>query len=198
MPPSSPSFPFAALRPSFLLAVLFQILLPPSPLSFALAVPQGPPPNLQNFWGRSVEEGRLSDVEVPLGENQFVRGREVEFPDKHLSPVTSYLGIRYGALDTLGGHPKRRFQSPVAPFLIEEMSGVQQKTEMPHVCPQNIPDLEEYEKTHQPAYVNYLKRIVPFLKKQSEECLNLNIYVPAKSKPQRTQFTWFRNPKDFT
>lgn len=188
MPPASPSAvlasapPFAILRPSFLLTALLQLLLPPSPLSLVLAAPQPPPQGLPNFWGRSIEEGRLSDVQVRLGENRFVRGVEVEFSDKHLSPVTAYLGIRYGALDTLGGQPKRRFQPPIAPFLFEEVSGVQRKTQLPNVCPQNIPDLEEYEKTHQPAYVNYLKRIVPFLKKQSEECLNLNIYVPAKSK----------------
>ena len=53
------------------------------------------------------------------------------------------------------------------------------------VCPQKLPDittetaaLEKMPK----GRLEYLKRLLPYLKNQSEDCLYLNIYAPAQGR----------------
>lgn len=53
------------------------------------------------------------------------------------------------------------------------------------VCPQQLPNLsnETEALTRMTSYrYNNLKRLLPLLKNQSEDCLYLNIYLPAKGK----------------
>lgn len=56
---------------------------------------------------------------------------------------------------------------------------------MPPVCPQRAPDIENVtavlEKIPRGRYQN-LKRLLPLLTNQSEDCLNLNIYIPGSGK----------------
>jgi neuroligin len=53
---------------------------------------------------------------------------------------------------------------------------------MPPVCPQKLPDVsnrrEALKKMPEGRY-NYLQRLIPMLRNQSEDCLFLNIYVPS-------------------
>ncbi|XP_033220373.1 neuroligin-1 isoform X2 [Belonocnema kinseyi] len=50
------------------------------------------------------------------------------------------------------------------------------------VCPQNLPDISNEQKALErmpKGRLEYLKRLLPHLKNQSEDCLYLNIYAPA-------------------
>jgi len=48
------------------------------------------------------------------------------------------------------------------------------------VCPQRLPDIDRLEQRLPLTALNHWKRLVPFLEKQQEECLNLNVYVPLR------------------
>jgi neuroligin len=47
------------------------------------------------------------------------------------------------------------------------------------VCPQKLPLLTEKMSK---GRIDYLTRLLPYLKNQSEDCLYLNIYAPAQGK----------------
>lgn len=53
------------------------------------------------------------------------------------------------------------------------------------VCPQRLPNIANetaaLEKMPK-GRLEYLKRLLPYLKNQSEDCLYLNIYVPIQGK----------------
>jgi neuroligin len=53
------------------------------------------------------------------------------------------------------------------------------------VCPQKLPDISNetvaLEKMPK-GRVEYLKRLLPYLKNQSEDCLYLNIYAPVQGR----------------
>lgn len=52
-------------------------------------------------------------------------------------------------------------------------------------CPQKLPDLDDerllLEKMPK-GRLDYIKRLIPYLKNQSEDCLYLNIFAPLQSK----------------
>jgi neuroligin len=53
------------------------------------------------------------------------------------------------------------------------------------VCPQRLPDVSnETAALHRMPVgrLVYLKRLLPYLRNQSEDCLYLNIYAPAQGK----------------
>lgn len=53
------------------------------------------------------------------------------------------------------------------------------------VCPQRLPDIanETAALERMPrGRLEYLKRLLPYLKNQSEDCLYLNIYAPIQGK----------------
>lgn len=95
-----------------------------------------------------------------------------------LRPVEVYLAVPYASppVDRL------RFMPPVTPA---HWNGV--KTSVTHgpVCPQRLPDIsnETAALEHMTTYrLAALKRMIPFLRNQSEDCLTLNIYTPAHGK----------------
>lgn len=100
-------------------------------------------------------------------------------PDsKHLEPVEVFRGIPY-ASPPLGS---LRFMPPVTGAM---WSGVKIADTFSPVCPQRIPDIVNETaalKKMPSGRLEYLKRLLPYLKNQNEDCLYLNIYAPAQGK----------------
>lgn len=105
-----------------------------------------------------------------------VSGVIVTLDAKHLQPVEVFRGIPY-ASPPLGS---LRFMPPVTGAL---WSGVKIADKFSPVCPQRLPDIfnETSALKRMPkGRLEYLKRILPYLQNQSEDCLYLNIYAPAQ------------------
>ena len=91
-----------------------------------------------------------------------------------LGPVEAYFGLQYASV--LGG--EHRFMPPTSPM--EKWNGIRVALKFRPVCHQRLPDLEDLERRLPLSTVNHWKRLMPFLEKQQEECLNLNIYAPLR------------------
>lgn len=105
-----------------------------------------------------------------------VSGVIVTLDTRHLEPVEVFRGIPY-ASPPLGS---LRFMPPVTGAL---WSGVKVADRFGPVCPQRLPDISNETATlkRMPmGRLEYLKRLMPFLKNQSEDCLYLNVYAPAQ------------------
>ncbi len=105
-----------------------------------------------------------------------IRGVLITLPDTHLPMVEAYLGLQYASI--LGG--ELRFMPPTSPM--ETWDGIRVALKFRPVCPQKKPLEKDLLKTLPVGRVEHFKRIIPFLERQAEECLNLNIYVPVRGK----------------
>jgi len=103
-------------------------------------------------------------------------------PELGLPPVEVYLGIQYAS--TLGA--ELRFMPPTAS--IEKWDGVRVALKHRPVCPQRLPDLDQSPTGASPSThrLQQLRRLLPFIEKQSEDCLNLNIFVPLTGTSSHT------------
>ncbi|XP_041974274.1 neuroligin-4, X-linked [Aricia agestis] len=106
-----------------------------------------------------------------------IRGFIVTPESRYLEPVEVFRGIPYASppVGTL------RFMPPVSGA---QWSGVKIAEEFSPVCPQVLPDIRNETavlKRISKGRLEYLKRILPFLTNQSEDCLYLNIYAPAQA-----------------
>lgn len=68
-----------------------------------------------------------------------------------------------------------RFSPPRSP---QPWRYVRKAQEFAPVCPQVLPNLRLEVK---PARHEYLERLLPYLRNQSEDCLYLNIYAPHQT-----------------
>lgn len=107
-----------------------------------------------------------------------LRGVIVTLESRYLDPVEVFRGIPYASppLASL------RFMPPVTGAL---WSGIKVADRFSPVCPQVLPDIRNETavlKRVSKGRLEYLKRILPFLVNQSEDCLYLNIYAPAQGK----------------
>ncbi|XP_055604720.1 neuroligin-2-like [Uranotaenia lowii] len=105
-----------------------------------------------------------------------VSGTIEHLDGRHLDPVEAFRGIPYASppIGTL------RFMPPVTGAL---WSGVKKAERFSPVCPQHLPDIanETAALERMPrGRLEYLKRLLPYLRNQSEDCLYLNIYVPTQ------------------
>ena len=110
--------------------------------------------------------GKLQGLVLPM-ENQ-----------RHLKPVEVFLGIPY-ATPPVGSN---RFSPTRTP---SPWDGVRIADTLGPVCPQKLPDIsnETAALERMPkGRVEYLKRLLPYLKNQSEDCLYLNIYAPVQGR----------------
>ncbi|CAD6227475.1 GSCOCT00001162001.2-RA-CDS [Cotesia congregata] len=107
--------------------------------------------------------------------NGQIQGLTQSFENRQLKPVDVYLGIPYATPPIGGG----RFSPTKAP---NPWDGVRLANAIGPVCPQRLPDIsnEAAALERMPrGRLEYLKRLLPHLKNQSEDCLYLNIYAPA-------------------
>uniref|UniRef100_A0A6P7FXL1 Neuroligin-4, Y-linked-like n=2 Tax=Diabrotica TaxID=50385 RepID=A0A6P7FXL1_DIAVI len=107
-----------------------------------------------------------------------VSGVIFSLDSKYLEPVEVFRGIPY-ASPPLGS---LRFMPPVTGALWQ---GVKLADRFSPVCPQRLPDIsnETAALRRMPkGRLEYLKRLLPYLKEQSEDCLYLNIYAPAQGR----------------
>ncbi|XP_049887755.1 neuroligin-4, Y-linked isoform X2 [Pectinophora gossypiella] len=105
-----------------------------------------------------------------------IRGFIVTPESRFLEPVEVFRGVPY-ASPPIGS---LRFMPPVSGA---QWSGVKIAEEFSPVCPQVLPDIRNETavlRRISKGRLEYLKRILPFLTNQSEDCLYLNIYAPAQ------------------
>ncbi|XP_024936969.1 uncharacterized protein LOC107264370 [Cephus cinctus] len=110
-----------------------------------------------------VEQGRLRGI--------VVRPRT----SQELPLIDVFLGVPY-AEPPVGSF---RFSPPRSP---QPWTGLRQCQHFAPVCPQVLPDLRAEVK---PGRYEYLERLLPYLRNQSEDCLYLNIYAPHQREGQR-------------
>ncbi|XP_044731234.1 neuroligin-4, Y-linked [Chrysoperla carnea] len=106
-----------------------------------------------------------------------VSGIIVSLDSRHLEPVEVFRGIPY-AMPPTGN---LRFMPPVTGAL---WSGVKLADKFSPVCPQRLPDIRNETaalKRMSRGRLEYLKRLLPYLQNQSEDCLYLNIYAPVQA-----------------
>ncbi|XP_013779898.1 neuroligin-4, X-linked-like isoform X1 [Limulus polyphemus] len=104
-----------------------------------------------------------------------LRGIIRDLANKDLRPVEVFYGVPYASAP-IGS---LRFMPPVTP---PHWRKIRIASRFGPVCPQKFPDIQnqtEALKRMPPGRLTYLRQILPFLDKQSEDCLYLNIYAPA-------------------
>ncbi|CAG9768916.1 unnamed protein product [Ceutorhynchus assimilis] len=111
-------------------------------------------------------------VEIQSG---AIRGVILELNSRHLEPVEVFRGVPYAA-PPVG---PLRFQPPQPPL---SWPGTRLADTFGAVCPQKYPDVANKTAALQlmpKGRYQYLKKLIPLLVNQSEDCLFLNIYVPG-------------------
>ncbi|GAB6028445.1 hypothetical protein CHUAL_002606 [Chamberlinius hualienensis] len=101
-----------------------------------------------------------------------LKGYIVSPPDKTLQSVEVFLGVPYASTPM-------RFMPPVSP---DRWRGIRTADSFAPVCPQRLPTFTNGSAAMPGGRIRYLKRLMYYLKNQSEDCLYLNIYAPAKGK----------------
>lgn len=125
-----------------------------------------------------VESGPRYSSRIVETSSGAVRGIIVELASRHLEPVEVFRGVPYAA-PPVGS---LRFRAPQPPA---RWTGTKLADTFPAVCPQNFPDLSNRSAAlhYMPkGRYTFLKKFLPFLVNQSEDCLFLNIYVPGNGK----------------
>lgn len=107
-----------------------------------------------------------------------LQGQIVKPNNRALKEVEVFLGVPY-ATPPVG---PLRFMPP---YPLGQWRGVRRADTNRPVCPQNLPDVSNRREALKKMPVgryNYLQRLIPQLKNQSEDCLYLNIYAPVRGK----------------
>ncbi|XP_074594558.1 neuroligin-1-like [Brevipalpus obovatus] len=149
----------------------------PSFSSFSSSLPSS------SSSSKSSPERRLS-ARIVTTKYGALRGFITTFPARmNLASVETFLGIPY-ASPPIG---KLRFMPPVTPA---HWSGVRNAHSFGPVCPQNLPNItdEIYAlSTMTRGRLKTLRRMLPMLQNQSEDCLYLNIYSPTSPSKKNTR-----------
>lgn len=106
-----------------------------------------------------VKQGRLTGIV-----------REMQSQSR-LKNVDQFLGIPYAEAPV----DSRRFMPPSSPL---PWTDVKRANYMEAVCPQKLPNLNDPSGYNKGRY-DQIKRLLPYLKKESEDCLYLNLYVTS-------------------
>lgn len=109
----------------------------------------------------TIKQGRLRGIVRPMAVLSGLR------------TVRQFLGIPYAAAPVGSG----RFMPPGAP---PPWLGSKEFTRLSPVCPQHLPQINGTHASQLAAgRYDQLKRLLPFLRHESEDCLFLNLYAPA-------------------
>lgn len=103
--------------------------------------------------------------------------------DRYLEGVEVFRGVPY-ASPPIGS---LRFMPPVSGAL---WHGVKVADKFGPVCPQKLPELTDKMPK---GRLEYLRRLLPYLRNQSEDCLYLNIYAPVQGESTFDNITVFDN-----
>ena len=126
--------------------------------------------DLRACKGRAFAIMSSRTVETKYGQ---IRGTMLKFSDENLTPVESYKSLQYAS--TLG--TQMRFMPPTSPS--DRWKYIRVAFTYRSVCPQPIFKEEEVVGYLAKGEIDRRKRMVSFVMSQSEECLNLNLYVPT-------------------
>ncbi|KAJ9588865.1 hypothetical protein L9F63_017838, partial [Diploptera punctata] len=105
----------------------------------------------------------------------FNRLPVLELNSRHLEPVEVFRGVPYAA-PPVGD---LRYRPPAPPLI---WKGTRLADTFGSVCPQRYPDISNRTAAllmMPKGRYNHLKRLIPLLANQSEDCLFLNLYVPG-------------------
>lgn len=141
------------------------------------------PRKLDHFWIFLISVLMVSEFCLAFSASRTVRTKYgdvsgvIVTPDsRHLDAVEVFKGVPYASPPT----GSLRFMPPVTGAL---WSGVKIANQFSPVCPQRLPDIHNETlalKRMPRGRLEYLKRLLPYLRNQSEDCLYLNIYAPAQ------------------
>jgi Carboxylesterase family len=109
--------------------------------------------------------------EVHIKQGQIVGTVREMSAQMRLKNVDQFLGIPYAEAPV----DSRRFMPPSTPL---PWQGIKYANKLESVCPQVLPDLSDPSGYNKGRY-DQIKRLLPFLKTESEDCLYLNLYVPS-------------------
>lgn len=143
-------------------------------------------PGLGDLSSRIVrtQYGELSGIIVSLGGSSGPNGNN---NNNRLENVEVFKGVPY-ASPPVGS---LRFMPPVSSA---RWHGVRVADKFGPVCPQRLPKLTDKMPR---GRLDYLRRLMPYLQNQSEDCLYLNIYAPLQGKQRNflINSASFRIPK---
>lgn len=128
--------------------------------------PQRPKPPKLSARIVQTRYGRIQGLIMPMDQHRF------------LKPLEVFLGVPYATPPIRSN----RFSPTRTP---SPWDGVRVSDHMGPVCPQKLPDIsnETAALERMPrGRLEYLKRLLPYLRNQSEDCLYLNIYAPVQGK----------------
>ncbi|CDW52633.1 protein nlg c; protein nlg b; protein nlg a [Trichuris trichiura] len=128
-------------------------------------------------------EGDIKIVQTSFGK---LRGRVVHFRHLGLPSVEQYLGVPYGTAPT----GSKRFMMPQT--AAKWTNVIKDATDMPPACVQLWPrSIMQKSRSEALKVVNerihgQVKRLVAMLRDQREDCLYMNLFVPARRGKYRT------------
>ena len=144
----------------------------------------------RSFLAAGVTDARVMATQmsqrVVVTQYGSLRGVLVTLPGAGLPQVEAYLGLEYASL--LGGD--LRFMPPTSP--VTTWDGVRSALKFKPVCPQRRPNVDDADASSSSSsassqrrgveQADHLRRILPFVERQQEDCLFLNVYVPVTGK----------------
>jgi len=141
-------------------------------------VREASPSYTKRFAGSTNDKSKTTPLSSRIVRTKYgdVSGVIVTHESRHIEPVEVFRGVPY-AMPPVGN---LRFMPPVTGA---QWSGVKVADKFSPVCPQRLPDISnetEALKSMPKGRLESIRRLLPYLQIQSEDCLYLNIYVPAQ------------------
>ena len=130
------------------------------------------------FLARVTQAGPRYSSRIVETKTGAIRGIILELNSRHLETVEAFRGVPYAA-PPVGD---LRYRPPAPPVV---WPGTRLADTFGAVCPQRYPDISNRSAAllvMPRGRYHHLKRLIPLLANQSEDCLFLNLYVPGSGK----------------